>query len=404
MNKALYWFWVQKTLGYHAKINTLMRYYGSAEKLYNAGESSWRLSGLFGDEIPVSKISSMRNTSPEECLEVYNLCKREGVSVLTPEDENYPKELLKLPDYPAVLYVKGDISFLNRCLSVAVIGTRKPSSYGKEICRKITEGISVEGFAVISGGALGIDSVSHKTAIEAGGKTVLVEGCGYKSGYLPENDELRKAVSENGAVISEYPPFTKANSFTFPKRNRIISGLSKGVLVIEAGAKSGTLNTASHARAQGKDLFVVPGDVASGMYTGSNRLLTEGAKAVFSSEDILKYYSDYVEFKNEKITGEEPFSKIDRVKEERVKTKKAVKTLESDRKEVHNNKKIVNITAESVSVNAFLVYNLMSGKEMCLDDIVRESGLPVPKVLACLTELELMSAVRLMEGGRYSHI
>ena len=402
MDKALYWLWVQKTLGYHAKINTLMRYYGTAEKLYKAKEESWRKSGLFGDEIPASKISLMQETTLRDCEETLSHCTSEGISVVTPEDEHYPKALLKLPDYPAVLYVKGDISFLNSGLSLAVIGTRNPSSYGTEVCRKIVSGLAEEGACIISGGALGIDSAAHKSAIEAGGKTVLVLGCGHCGGYLPENEELRDEVAKNGAVISEYPPLMKANIYTFPKRNRIISGLSKGVLIVEAGAKSGTLNTASHAVNQGRDVFVVPGDVASGMYTGSNRLLTNGARAVFSAEDILKFYSDYVKFKNEKITGEEPFSKIDRVKEEKPKKTRASAKITA--KTENNNKKIIKITAESVSVNAFLVYNLMSGKEMSLDDIVRESGLPVRKVLASLTELEMMSAVRLMEGGRYTQL
>lgn len=399
MNKALYWLWLQKALGFNAKINTLMRYYGSAKELYKAGENSWRLSGLFGDEIPASKIVTMKNTSLEDIKDIYELCIKENIHLVTPEDEIYPKELLKIPDYPAVLYVRGDISFLNDSFSVAVIGTRRPSTYGTEACRRIAGDLAKEGFTVISGGALGIDSVSHRSAIEAGGKTVLVLGCGHLGGYLPENEELREAVCENGAVISEYPPLTKASSFTFPKRNRIISGLSKGVLIIEAGSTSGTLNTASHAVNQGRDVFALPGDVASGMYTGSNRLLTEGAKAVFSAEDILKYYKDYILFRKEKITGEEPFSKIDKIKEE--KPKKTRTSLKQEEETENKNKKTLKITAESVSVNAFLVYNLMSGKEMSLDDIVRQSALPVRKVLAALTELEMMSAVRLIEGGRY---
>lgn len=400
MNKALYWLWVQKTLGYHAKINTLMRYYGTAEGLYKSGQGSWRSSGLFGDEIPVSKISSMSEVTLKACEDTLTLCAAEGISVITPEDEAYPKALLKLSDYPAVLYVKGDISFINNGLAISVIGTRNPSTYGMEMCRKIASGLAKEGVTVVSGGALGIDSAAHKSTIEAGGKTVLVLGCGHCGGYLPENEKLRKEVTENGAVISEYPPLAKASVYSFPKRNRIISGLSKGVLVIEAGIKSGTLNTASHAQNQGRDIFAVPGDVASGMYTGSNRLLTAGAKAVFSADDILNFYSDYVNFRAERITGEAPFSKIDRVKEEKP---GKIKVSPKFKEETKNNKKIVKITAESVSDNAFLVYNLMSGKEMSLDDIVRESGLPVRKVLAVLTELEMMSAVRLMEGGRYTY-
>lgn len=400
MDKVFYWLWLQKALGYHAKINTLMRYFGSAEKLYKAGEAEWRTCGLFGEELPAVKINSLKNTSLDDVKEVYDFCVRKGVSIITPEDKEYPANLLHIPDYPAVLYVKGDISFLNDGLAVAVVGTRKPSAYGTERAAEITKNLACENVHIISGGALGIDSVAHRSAIEAGGKTVLVLGCGHFGGYLPENRELRRDVSENGAVISEYPPLTKATIYTFPKRNRIISGLSKGVVIVEAGAKSGTLNTALHARNQGRDVFAVPGDVVSGMYTGSNRLITDGAGAVFTSDDVLNYYRDYIIFTKEKITGEEPFSRIDKNKEEKVfKRRNSSQIIE---KKSDNNKKIQKITQESVSVNAFLVYNLLSGKDMSLDDIVRESGLLVRKVLTALTELEMTGAVSLMEGGRYT--
>lgn len=400
MEKALYGIWVQKALGYHCNIATLMRYFGGAKALYDASEESLRLCGLFGEEIPVSKLSSIKKTTLEECKDTLHFCENCGISVVSFEDELYPKELLNIKDYPAVLYVKGDLSCLKDKIAVAVIGNRDPSTYGVETARKIARGISKEGAVIVSGGALGIDSVAHESAIEENGKTILVLGTGHLSGYLPENEGLRNKVALNGAVISEYPPNTKSTVYSFPKRNRIISGISKGVVIVEAGIKSGTLNTAMHAKNQGRDVFAVPGDVSSLKYAGSNRLITQGAKAVFSSSDVMNYYLDYFAFSNEDKTDGNPFTTVDKKGKETPQKSREKKAQEIKSEE--NDKKIVKITAESVSKKAFLVYNLMSGKEMSLDDIVRESKLTINVVLSCLTELEMESAIRLVEGGRYS--
>lgn len=395
MNEALYWIWVQKAFGFHANINSLIRYFGGAKQLYDAGEEALRLCGIFTDEISQSKLASIKNVTLEECEKIITECKNENIDIVTAEDEAYPKELLKLEDYPAVLYVKGDLSCVNKSFAIAVIGTRNPTSNAVETAKRLTSGISKKNAVIVSGGALGIDSVAHKTAIETNGKTVLVLGGGHLSGYLKENEDLRNQVSENGAVISEYPPFVKSHIYAFPKRNRIISGISKGVVIVQAGAKSGTLNTAKHAKNQGRDVFVIPGDVSSGLYSGSNALITEGAKAIFSSEDVLNYYIDYFSFSNEELNGFLPFEKNNKVEKSDIKVIFEENIEQSD-------KKIKKISPESVSKNAFLVYNLMSGRDMSLDDIVRESKLPVNFVLASLTELEMESAVSLREGGIYT--
>ncbi|MGN1195281.1 MAG: DNA-processing protein DprA [Acutalibacteraceae bacterium] len=417
MNDALYWLWLQKSLGYGANISYLVRYFGSARGIYEAGEDAWRKSGLFGTnllDISSSKIDSMRSTSLHSGEKIIEQCERDGIRIVTPQDKDYPTLLLRTENYPAVLFVKGEISCVNEMTPVAVVGTRRPSEYGREAAKRIAEGLVKADVAVISGGALGVDSIAHTAAVENKGKTVMVMGCGHGYDYLKENEALREAVSENGAVISEYPPKTASSLFHFPMRNRIISGISRGVAIIEAGEKSGTLNTARHAKQQNRQIFVVPGDISSVSFSGSNRLILEGAKAIFGAKDILSYYSLYdkaiVEI--EKTAENEPFygigefavepeSKSKKKSEAKNKTAKKYNKEKEEKNEqnVHTTKREL---SGDVSENAKQVYTLLSEGKTELDELARDSGLDVSALLIALTELEMEGAAVSLGGNRYS--
>ncbi|MCM1363501.1 MAG: DNA-processing protein DprA [Faecalibacterium sp.] len=414
MKNALYWLWLQKSLGVKANIRELVRYFGSAREIYNAGEFEWRTSELFGNatfELRPQKIDSMKNTPLSFGESIIKDCQSRNVDIITPDDENYPILLKQTIDYPAVLFVRGDISCVNEEITIGVIGTRKMTEYGKQAAEKIATGLARESTVIVSGGALGVDSVAHRCAINNGSKTILVMGCGHDAKYLAENEELRRNVERNGATITEYPPLTTAAPYTFPIRNRIISGISRGIVVIEASEKSGTLNTAKHAQKQNRDIFAVPGDIASAAYTGSNKLIVSGAKAVFSAADILGHYKYEFSAINEinMVGSENPFELIDKFAygetEEKKKTKKkSAKTqnkLSSDDKKEKEIKKILKFDTESVSNNAKLVYNLMLSGLISLDDITRKSELPVRKVLTALTELEMAGAVEQQSGNQY---
>ena len=236
------------------------------------------------------------------------------------------------------------------------------------------------------------------------GKTVLVMGCGHGNGYLPENSALRKAVCQNGALVSEYPPYSPVTQGSFPRRNRIISGMSRGVVIVEAADRSGTFSTANHALEQGRDVFVLPGDIESGNFAGSNKLITDGANPIFSGEDILLYYRDITEIKKhsklktgdafQDITIASEYSKKSVKKVRRKKTSATELKSKSDdfREEIQQkteNKE--NFSPEGISKNALIVYNIMSDGICILDDIKRESGLDISKVLISLTELEMLS-------------
>lgn len=213
----------------------------------------------------------------------------EGIAKITIEDESYPMVLKKIPDAPKTLYYKGDIK--PNELRFAVVGTRRCSSYGKQTALEISGGLSEAGVVVVSGLAPGIDTYAHLAATERGKRTIAVLGTGLdeKSIYPKENIELaRKIVELGGCLISEYPPGTWGNRFTFPQRNRIISGLSAGVLVVEAKERSGALITANYAFSQKRKVFAVPGSISSSNSRGPHNLIKGGAKLVDNVNDILK--------------------------------------------------------------------------------------------------------------------
>lgn len=408
MENTLYWLWVQQSFGTAYDISQIISYFGSAKALYESDEAELNSCPLLKRKTATRK--KLLNKSLSGCEETVATCKKYGVHILTPESEYYPKSVLEIPDYPAVLFVRGDVTALQKKPAFAVIGSRTPSQYGAHSARTIVSGlVKDEDALIVSGGALGIDSVAHKAAIESGGKTVLVTGTGFGSDYLPSNRELRKAVSQNGALVSEYPPLTPVGEKTFPQRNRIVSAMSKAVVIIEAAARSGTFSTARHASRQGRDLFVLPGDIESGNFEGSNQLLVEGARPVFSHVDVLScYFPD--KYKKESVIQKSgnPFPNIN---EEYELGKKALKKGKAEGKIPHPKKKTEEIKEnieknlpQTISKNAEIVYNIMSDGALTLDKIAAVSKLETKKVLACLTELELEGLIEADGPNVYSII
>lgn len=396
-DNLLYWLWLHECLGVNRKIRGIMLRYETPEAFYNAGPIIWKSEGL-----SATVLEKMKDYEPAEFAERVEFCQKHKIQIITPDNEYYPKALLEIENYPLVLYVRGNYRILKNNRAVAVIGSRTPSVYGERSAEKIVNGLVEHGYLVVSGGALGIDSVAHKAAVESGGKTVLVMGCGHGNDYLPENSELRKLVAANGALVTEYPPYCPVTFGSFPDRNRIISGLSKGVVIVEAAERSGTFNTANHAKKQQRDLFVLPGDIESGNFAGSNHLITEGAIPVFSAEDILLHYGERItvsKHEGEKsnatfpeIEKESEFSKkvVKRKKKKTTKSEKISKEedLPEEIKE-ESSQKMEKISLEGISKNALIVYNIMSDGIITLDEITRESKLGISKVLVSLTELEM---------------
>ena len=228
-----------------------------------------------------------------QCLRDLDDLHRRGGECIIPTDDKYPQRLRQISDPPPLLYVLGKVHLLKECC-VAIVGSRASTSYGNRVARNIAAKLSSCGITVVSGLALGIDTESHRGALASGGNTIAVLGCGVDVIYPRQNTRLFEEIGENGAIVSEYPPGTSPEGFRFPARNRIIAGLSCGVVVVEAARKSGSLITAQLALDEGREVYAVPGQVDSYKSEGTHWLLQQGAKLVQSANDILEDLGDYL--------------------------------------------------------------------------------------------------------------
>jgi len=265
------------------KISQLLEHFTTMEHAWKASTGELKRAGL--DSKTVDTVVNLR---PRIVLdaEIDNL-KQHKVKVLTFDSPAYPQRLKEIYDYPAVLYVRGDLLPEDECC-IAVVGTRRATVYGKQVTEEIVSDLARNKITIVSGLAKGIDSVAHRTAIEAGGRTIAVFACGLDIVYPAENARLAREVMEHGALISEYPLGTRPKADNFPRRNRIMSGVSLGVLVVEAGESSGALITANQALEQNREVFAIPGSILSPASRGTNHLIQEGAKLVRNYVDVLE--------------------------------------------------------------------------------------------------------------------
>ena len=395
-----YWIWLQNALGAGARTDEILAYFRTPEEMYKAGEYEWRLSGL----LTTKKIEALKNSSFEKTKEIINECLQKGYKIITPDDKLFPDRLKNLTDMPLVLYGVGDCSVMNDTVSIGMVGTRNASNYGIETAQKLSFLLALSGATIVSGGALGIDSEAHAGAMLAKGRTLAFLGCGLSVKYLMENAPLRRAITRYGAVVTEYSPFTPASRSTFPTRNRLISGVSLGIVVVEAGVKSGSLITANFALDQGKDIFAVPGDIVRSSFDGTNYLIKNGAKPVFTAEDILSEYEyrygDLLDLSNAKVTvASVPY--VEYRKKESTQSNDGEKGFKIKMTEKPVRKIERKALPEDMSNEAKLVYSVLNEQGVHIDDIVRETNLKMNIVLSSLTELELLDFVQLESGKKY---
>ncbi len=354
MDERFYWIALGFVKGIGAiTCKELIKHFKNPEHIFKASKEELLKVGNMNEDL-ISLIKGFNEWRRVE-QEIKKM-ERYGVRLLTLNDPDYPENLLNIYDPPPLLYMKGEIKKEDR-LAIAVVGSRACSNYGRIIAERISRELALNGITVVSGFARGIDSTAHRGALSVKGRTIGVLGSGMDNIYPRENKRLFLDITENGAIITEFPMGTKPYGFNFPRRNRIISGLSMGVLVVEADEKSGSLITANYALEQGREVFAVPGSPLLKNSKGTNRLLKEGAKLVESVEDILEEIFPNIRKKEEDIPSYNPASE-----------------------------------------NEKLIISLLNYEPVHIDELVKKSGIGVSELLSILLKLEIEGIVRQLPG------
>ena len=395
----------------------LLHSFQDPENVYFAEADSYKqVEGLTPEGLESLKDKDLRTAE-----KILADCHREHLQILTYQDAAYPSRLKNISDPPLVFYYKGRLPDFDGLPLIGVVGTRHASPYGMTTAKKLGYQITKCGGVVVSGMAYGIDGMAMKGALTAGAPVVGILGCGAEMIYPPSNRPLFADVENYGCILSEFPPGTPPVKWNFPKRNRIISGMSCGVLVVEAPEKSGALITARCAADQGRDVFVVPGNIDVPTFVGSNRLLRDGAIAVSSGWDILSEYE--MQF-SDKIRKDTAVSRQSVSEAELQKAAEAAKPLpkvaqksrifskKQPPKEIEDKKVIdkadsslysdVNDILPKLSEQEQQIVTVLQGGERLVDDVIAQTGLPAGKVLATLTLLEVKGVVKRLPGKRIS--
>lgn len=400
------WIWLstRKGIGSRSVLRALS-YFTTAEEAFRAPEQEYRLAGFTDAEAAAFSDKSL--DGPGRILEE---CAQKGIHILTYQDAAYSARLRNLPDAPAVLYYTGMLPPFDEEPLVAVVGSRKSSPYGLSCAKRLGYQIGICGGIVVSGLAEGGDAMAMLGAVSAGRPVVGVLGCGVDVIYPKCNRNLYEDVRRRGCLISEYPPGTPPFPQHFPARNRIISGLSLGVVVVEAPAKSGALITAGLALEQGRDVFAVPGNIGLSCCAGSNRLLKEGAALVESGWDVMSEYAAlYPDKIRERRTGDGLVASEDEL---RVYGETAAASVAQPAENLSAaDKKAVDIPGDRDYIDVQAIMDSVSEEEKKIlltldkprhiDELVAACGVNAGHVLAALTVLEIKQYVKRLPGNRY---
>lgn len=356
MEPRAYWVGFNLVKGIGAvRLKGLLDFFGSLEVAWQAPVDALQAAGL-STKIIENLLTVRKGVNLERVLEKIQTQK---ITILTWDDEAYPRRLREIDQSPPVLYVRGEI-LDEDAWAIAIVGTRRVTVYGRQVADELATFLAQRGVTVVSGLARGVDAVAHEAAIRGGGRTFAVLGCGVDRIYPPEHQRLADQIIERGALISDYPPGTPPDSVNFPPRNRIISGLSLGTIVVEAGETSGALITATFAAEQGRDVLAVPGNINAPQSKGTNRLIQQGARPLLKPEDVLDALQ--LELVNE-----------------------------------HRQARVV------LPDNALeaCILQVLSSLPLHVDEIGAQSGLSIDKVSATLTVMELKGMVRQVGGMNY---
>ena len=423
MADTLYWVWLAESIGAGSRAYApLLERFGSPYEIYRADEEElYRI-----PDVSEGELASLCDKDLVRSHKIVDYCTKNGVGILTYDNEKFPERLKKLRNSPIVLYYKGRLPDIDRRLLIAVVGTRKTTEYGEQTAYKMGYELSASGAVVVSGMALGIDGIAACGALEAGGVTLAVLGCGIDVVYPKEHKALMEAILRRGAVLTEFAPGTPPIGYHFPIRNRIISGLCQGTLVVEADAKSGALITANEALYQGRDVYALPGNIDGINSAGTNKLLKEGAKIVTKVDDIIDdhefLYSDSISYERLKRAKDESFysreviekygvssrrtsfAKKKKADDSAPDTKEQKKPVEKKEKKLFGGmlkkKKEADISLLD-DIEKRVLEMLPDAGSASVDSLSR-ADLPASEVMGTLTMLEIKGFVECLPGGLYA--
>ena len=406
----VHWIWLATRSGISDRIKAeMVRAYRDPEALYFADPGSYtQIEGLTEEGA-----AALKDKDLHQARQILEDCHRLKLGILTYQDAAYPSRLKNISDPPLVLYYKGRLPEFDAAPVIGVVGTRSASPYGLTAAKRLGYQIAKCGGMVVSGMAFGIDGMAMRGALTAGGTAIGILGCGADIVYPASNRTLFRDTEDYGCILSEFPPGTPPAKWTFPKRNRIISGISCGVLVVEAPEKSGALITANLAAEQGRDVFVVPGNIDVPTFVGSNRLLRDGAMVVSHGWDILSEYqhqfpdrvrkdsggdrqmayADEAEAENNRQKVAEPVKHLKKKKN----VKEAKEKIAIDKEETSHYSDVNDIRPKLSETEQLIVAALGEGERL-VDDVIAQTGLPTGKLLATLTMLEVKGVVKRLPG------
>ena len=410
----IHWIWLAHRPGLNDRMKVcLLQHFRDPEEIFFADRDAFdHIEGMTGEA--KASLADKELITAEQILED---CNREKLHILTYQDAAYPVRLKNIADPPIVLYYKGRLPEFDALPVIGVVGTRRASAYGLQTAKRMGYQIGKCGGIVVSGMAYGIDGMAMAGALTAGQVTVGVLGCGADVVYPLSNRALFRDVETYGCILSEFPPGTPPAKWTFPKRNRIISGLSCGVLVVEAPEKSGALITARLAADQGRDVFAVPGNIDIPTFEGSNRLIRDGAIMVSSGWDVVSEYEGLYPDKIHRAdmaVHQTAYPDELRKQEEQIPLKVAQNT-EIPKKKKNLKKELekkdidkaastpysdVNTILSGLSPEGQKIVLCLKDGEKLVDDVIAETGLTTGKLLALLTMLELKGIIKRLPGKR----
>jgi len=397
-----YWVWLSELKLPAVKKALLARFRGGAEQVYRAGRAELESCGyLTGGDIALLMNKDISRTNM-----ILDKCDAKDIRIIRFDDPLYPERLRNINDAPTVLYYKGSFPKFDEQLTIAVIGTRKATPEGLKIADRLGRDLADSGVMVLSGMAAGIDSAATEGALKSGHTAAVILGSGVDVIYPPEKKTLYRDLCFGGTVISEYPPETPPYSGNFPARNRILSGLSCGVVVVEAGKRSGSTITVERALEQGRDVYAVPGSLFSEMSTGTNELLKQGARPVTMAWDVLQDYAAVYPHIVESILRDIPLVKneelrLGAVPEREMQKEEYAQVPEKPKKSRDLKKKSEKVSFEGFTELERNIIVSILDKPMQPDEIEEITGAGVAEIMSALTMLELRGAMERLPGNRY---